>query len=873
MQYIRHASSRLRRYLCPLVAGIVICISAATPLLHFSIDGLTLQQALSNPQNLPLFGGFAIISILMLAGVILEHRMQRAHDVLVNMLEQLPLPVFLKDEQHRYIYCNSLFKEAAGKVTPNIIGRTASILVDTTQADRTHSSEDALLKDGKMYQEDSIIRLNDLPIINITCRKSLLRLPDGRKLIMGSIIDMTEQNKLRQGLQLAKEAGGIGFWDWDVENNKLTWDDMMFRLFDADPAKFTGTYADWRKHVLPIDAVRTEQLLLTALNDPSQDILKGCFRVPMRNGDIRYLNVLGRFVRDSYGRATRVTGVNYDVTEIKMLEMNLWDSKNNLQQEVARQTQALQEAKENAEAANRAKSAFLANMSHELRTPLNSILGLSSLLQDEPLTAAQREMISTVELSSENLLEIVNDILDLSRIEAGRMELEQINFTPEALIRRTADLLHPQAVSRGLILTCKVDMPERLALTGDPVRISRILTNLVGNAIKYTEDGQVNIFARAEETAPGKYRLLIDVRDTGIGIPEDKLDTIFEKFVQADSSITRRYGGSGLGLTITKDLVDLMRGSIKVKSKVGDGSTFSVELSLPVAAEQYVPESTHPETATSIACLPVSAARVLVAEDHKLNQIYIQRLLARLGFTRFDIVENGHQALAAWATDAYDLILMDCHMPELSGYDATRQLRLNESAQAKPHMPIIAMTANAMSGEREKCLACGMDDYVSKPVTHRQLQRVLTRWISFDTLSHNEADGATCATSTDDILDTGVLNEICNGDASAEQELATVFITEFRRNLTLLHACALSPDTHNWRETAHLLKGSAANIGAVQLRELCAQAQAMLDSPNTARIDISARIEDAFCAVHNRLAEVYSLTIDKEEGHAGRSVA
>ncbi len=386
----------------------------------------------------------------------------------------------------------------------------------------------------------------------------------------------------------------------------------------------------------------------------------------------------------------------------------------------------LKKAKEKAEQMSQAKGEFLANMSHEIRTPMNGVIGTLQLLDDTNLSQEQKEFVEIAHKSADALLAILNDILDLSKIEAGKLSFENITFDLKQIVNDIVTLHSLKAEQKGVFLLQKVDESLPEFLMGDPTRLRQVIVNLVSNALKFTSQGEVKISVDVLNKDADSVDLKIAVTDSGIGIPQTALETLFNAFTQADGSTTRKYGGTGLGLAIVSQLVDLMGGSLGVDSVEGDGSVFWFTVSFQCAkqAPEMAQEITDKNEVLQF------EAKILLVEDNPINQMVAQKMLEKVGL-KPALANNGVEALKLLSEQSFDLVLMDCQMPEMDGFDATREIRkLNIKALNQQSLPVVAMTANVMSGDRERCLEIGMDDYIGKPVQRDQLASVLKKWLA-----------------------------------------------------------------------------------------------------------------------------------------------
>jgi PAS domain S-box-containing protein len=587
-----------------------------------------------------------------------------------------------------------------------IFSRPIQELVTTTKEIASGKLSDhatKLIKD-KMGRRDQDSSKNEIATLSLAFEQMVI---DLHKQNLSQELTSAKLQNISSRLILATESGGIGVWVWDANTNALEWDERMHELYGV-PSETKLTFKTWSDAVHPDDLHETEMRIQKALQGEGD--FNSEFRILLSNGSVRNIKAAALVERDeTTGEPTKMVGVNWDITDQKQSE------------------QSLIIAKEEAEAANQAKSEFLAVMSHEIRTPLNAILGMTEVAMERNHNPDLSTSLEVIDRSGNNLLSLISDILDLSHIESGRLTLEHKPVHLQKLTQEALEIHTINAKQKLLDLTCLIEPEIPDLFNGDQKRIRQVLLNLIGNAVKFTDQGTVKILV----TQPSSENLQFSVSDSGIGIPKDKQQLIFESFSQADSSNTRQHGGVGLGLAICRRLVDAMDGKIWVESETGKGSIFHFSIPFSTIIEEesnhrFPSSDTIPNNTTkdSLPKKPVTN-NILLAEDVHGNVMMIEAFLEGSPY-KLDVVEDGDLAVEKIKSgNQYDLVLMDIQMPRMDGLEATRRIRSLEKEQGVPRTPILALTAHAMPEDYRKSHEAGCDNHITKPISKKKLLQVI----------------------------------------------------------------------------------------------------------------------------------------------------
>ena len=623
-----------------------------------------------------------------------------AQRMVAQIIDTAPLSLLMTDTQMRVVAVSPRWIEARQLTGQDVIGRSIFDLFPNSHA-KWKSVYDRCLAGESVRADRVLLERPDGSAIWLQAELTPWR--DGDGAIGGLIItshdvtgmvealERTERSEER--LRLAMEIADVHVWELDFRRRELVKVGAEDTFFDR-PTTYEELARDIWCRIDPRDLpeVRGAWERFQRDGTPSRPE----YRTPRSDGKEIWVQSAVRYFEDEDGRPLRMVGALQNVTARKAQE------------------RALIQAKEEAESATRAKSAFLATMSHEIRTPLNGVLGMAQAMATGTLDDEQRQRLDVIHQSGESLLAILNDVLDLSKIEAGKLALERAEFDLVETVQGAMGAFAATAQAKDLALTLKVQPAAQGVYLGDSVRVRQVLYNLISNGLKFTAKGGVKVTVSRRAG-----RLRLQVADSGIGVAPDKLAGLFQKFEQADASTTRRYGGTGLGLSICRDLAELMGGEIRAESAPGEGATFTVELPLERTAD--APErAPRGMIAATQAMEDAAAIRILAAEDNGMNQFVLRTLLAQIGIEP-TVVSNGREAVEAWAREPWDMILMDVQMPEVDGPTATGMIRARERAAGLPRTPIIALTANAMAHQVAEYVGAGMDDVVAKPIEAARL--------------------------------------------------------------------------------------------------------------------------------------------------------
>lgn len=634
---------------------------------------------------------------------------------------------------------------------------------------------------------------------------------------LGVARDITEAKNAEEALRrqrdcldLALAGANLAMWDTDFRTGQISLDERWATMIGEAPGPIITTRAELLERVPDYD----QQRLLAAAADAA------CGRtaeyqvehqVRTKSGEWRWIQSHGKVVeRDAAGRALRMIGINADINVRKRTERHLIAAKNA------------------AELANRAKDAFLATMSHEIRTPLGGVLGMLEMLSFTPLDENQRETLQAARESGQNLLRILNDILDWSKIEEGKLDLAP---RPTSLPRLVAEVVRAYAhVASANSVTLEHHVDPRLSamLIVDPLRLSQVLNNFVSNALKFTSEGRVEVRAELLGRSEGMEQVRLSVKDTGIGIDESVQQRLFQMYSQQSADTARMYGGTGLGLAICHRLSEMLHGHIDLESAPGRGSTFSITLSLPIAAPA-VKEMEHlPAVAGSGSVEPLflgsanaNAPWVLVADDHSTNRQLLALQLRMLG-VRVEVAQNGQQALAMWQEGSFSLVITDCHMPQMDGYALTRAIRKSEIDEARPRTPIFAWTANVLAKELEHCHAAGMDEVLIKPVEIKNLRELLAKWLPPpQRVSRLDTEYMYVDATQTTPLGVAEIDKIAANDVD-KAEILRDFIAQTQSDFIEMETAMNQSDLPGLVRIAHRMKGASRMVGAYELIAACA---------------------------------------------------
>lgn len=729
-------------------------------------------------------------------------------------------------EEGRYLEVNRSFLDTLGFSREEVLGRTSvelGIIPDSATRQRMRVQ---LEKYGEFSNRQITVHTKAGTPRTGLLSAQCIRIQSTRYLLT-VLNDITELKKAEEELrrsearwQFALEGAGDGVWDWNAETNHVFFSPRWKSMIGFQNHEIGDTLDEWDSRIHPDDRDSVFRALNRHLAGETPLYISE-HRLRCKDGSYKWILDRGKVIeRSPDGKPLRAIGTHSDITERKEME------------------QAIVEARERAEVANRAKSRFLANMSHEIRTPLNGVIGMSRLLQFTDLTEEQREYVENLDISAQNLMSVINDILDLSKIEAGRFDLDCTEFSLRKSIEDVVISLYPGIRDKCLTLTTHIDTAVPDSVMGDQVRFKQIILNLLGNAVKFTEEGEIRLTVRVEERTADSVRIRASIADTGIGIAPENLESIFAPFEQADTSIGKRFGGTGLGLAICRQIVGLMGGHLWAESEPGTGSTFHAEI--PFLLQRGKTEPLR-EPARRLPAQAAHSLSILVAEDTRINRLVVTGLLGKLGHS-CTCVENGREAVEAWRTGRFDCILMDIRMPVMDGEEAAAMIREQETEGERTC--IIALTAHSLKEDRERLLAGNFDGYLSKPLEAEQLVDLLATIHPGSHRGGEPTQYARCAPSAEapprdrlpeslpgiDVAD-GIRR--LDGDGAFYLELLRDFAKRYASIDRDMEEALAGGDTRKAREIAHSLKGVAGYLSFPELYTLCEKLEEEISAGST----------------------------------------